>query len=212
MGSAPTTKKPTTRRPTTQKATTKKIGYSAGSSVQGVFWLKKGRYTYDYAKAVAACRASGAQLASLAQLNVAYKAGMNQCNCGWTTDKKAHYPITQKKSLIWQCGGSKPGVRTCGWQKTWDAYCYRPVGYALGSQVKGVFWLHKGRYSFNYDQAVAACKAVGAQLASLAQLNNAYKGGMNQCNCGWTTDKKAHYPITQKKSLIWQCGGSKPGV
>ena len=92
---------------------------------KGVFWLHKGRYTLTFEQAKAACKSEGARLATLAELTAAWKDGMNQCNCGWTTDKQAHYPISQKKFLIHNCGGSKPGVRHCKWQKTWDAYCFR---------------------------------------------------------------------------------------
>jgi len=102
-------------------AQVQKIGYSVGSKVKGVFLVYKGRYTFTYDQAVAACKNVGAKLATLSELNYAWLAGMDQCSCGWTTDGKAHYPIT--KSLNYGCGGHYPGVRTCSWQSTWDAYC-----------------------------------------------------------------------------------------
>ena len=102
-------------------------GFSYSAQTKGVFWLRsdKGRYTFAFKDAAGACKEIGASLATLEQLTAAYKAGMNECNCGWTTDGKAHYPICEKKDLKWACGGSVPGVRTCLWQNTWGIYCFR---------------------------------------------------------------------------------------
>ena len=80
-------------------------------------------YPYNYAQAAEACKKQGATLASSKQLYFAWKAGMNVCACGWNSDKKSRYPIVT--SLVSGCGGSKPGIRTCRWRSTWDAYCYK---------------------------------------------------------------------------------------
>ena len=81
-----------------------------------------------FESAAMACRSVGAKLASPDQMNAAYLAGMNQCNCGWINDRTARYPISRKEFLIWQCGGSTPGVRHCGsnTNSKFDAYCYKP--------------------------------------------------------------------------------------
>ena len=88
----------------------------------GVFAIRPGP-KISYNQAVAHCKAKGATLATLKQLNTAWEAGMNHCVCGWTTDKKAHWPITFQTCK--QCG-EKPGVHTCAWVSTyWEAYCYK---------------------------------------------------------------------------------------
>jgi len=170
-------------------------------SVAGVFKVGNG-YTMNYKKAVKACQKKGAKLASYKQLQFAYKAGMNVCSCGWTTSKRAYYPITYGTGK--GCGGSKPGIRRCNWKKTWNAYCFKAP-----KTVTGVFRTGH-RYKMSYHNAVAACKKLGAVLASSNQLTVAYKNGMNNCSCGWTTDKKARYPITYGTSK--GCGGSRPGI
>jgi len=189
-------------------AQVQKIGYSVGSKVKGVFLVYKGRYTFTYDQAVAACKNVGAKLATLSELNYAWLAGMDQCSCGWTTDGKAHYPIT--KSLNYGCGGHYPGVRTCSWQSTWDAYC-SDNSYTIGKTTKGVFLVREGRYTFSYDQAVAACRNVGARLASFQELMAAWVNGMDDCVCGWIAERKAvYYP--ESTGRITGCAGSKPGI
>jgi len=62
---------------------------------------------------------------------------------------------------------------------------------------KQVFNLSENIYT--YHDAKLACKSMGAELASLDNLVEAYKKGANWCNYGWSKDKLALYPI-QKKS------------
>ena len=54
---------------------------------------------------------------------------------------------------------------------------------------------------FTYDEAKAICKAQNppASLASLRQIEDAYKKGAEWCNYGWSEDQLALYP-TQKTS------------
>lgn len=63
---------------------------------------------------------------------------------------------------------------------------------------------------FTYEEAKAICKAQDppATLASLKQIESAYKKGADWCNYGWSKDQLALYP-TQKDSDK-NCG--KPGV
>ena len=48
---------------------------------------------------------------------------------------------------------------------------------------------------YTYDDAKIACKAMGAELASLEQLSHAHKSGANWCNYGWSKQQMALYPI-----------------
>jgi hypothetical protein len=50
---------------------------------------------------------------------------------------------------------------------------------------------------FTYDDAKAACKAHGSNLATYKQILNAYKKGGEWCNYGWSEGQMALYP-TQK--------------
>ena len=71
---------------------------------------------------------------------------------------------------------------------------------------------------YTYDEAHLVCKSIGAELATLEQVMDAYKSGANWCNYGWTQEQLALYPIQrsywkglQKKSRKkYQCG--YPGV
>ena len=71
---------------------------------------------------------------------------------------------------------------------------------------------------FTYDQAEKVCKKYGAELATKAQVDRAYKEGANWCNFGWTQGQMALYPIQKEyynklikdKDRKDDCG--KPGV
>ena len=60
-----------------------------------------------------------------------------------------------------------------------------------------VFNLSSNEYS--YDEARAACKAHGGDLATLEQMIEAHKRGANWCNYGWSENQMALYP-TQVES------------
>lgn len=47
---------------------------------------------------------------------------------------------------------------------------------------------------FRQDQAEAVCKAFDAELASLTQVEEAYKKGADWCSYGWSKDGLALYP------------------
>ena len=53
--------------------------------------------------------------------------------------------------------------------------------------------------TYTYDDAKAVCAAYGAQLASYDQIENAYKGGGEWCNYGWSDKQMALFP-TQKET------------
>lgn len=56
-----------------------------------------------------------------------------------------------------------------------------------------VFHLPENVYT--YDDAKIVCKSMGAELASLSQINEAQKKGANWCNYGWSKQQMALYPI-----------------
>jgi hypothetical protein len=82
---------------------------------------------------------------------------------------------------------------------------------------KEVFNISKNSYTY-YD-AEPLCKALGAELATYEQVKEAYGGGADWCNYGWTKGQMAVYPT---QTSTWeqlqqgpesernQCG--QPGV
>ncbi|XP_075955566.1 hyaluronan and proteoglycan link protein 1a [Anarhichas minor] len=67
-----------------------------------------------------------------------------------------------------------------------------------------------GRYNLNFDNATQACLEQNASVATLDQLHQAWKGGLDWCNAGWLSDGTVHYPVTRARG---PCGGNKgPGL
>jgi hypothetical protein len=69
-----------------------------------------------------------------------------------------------------------------------------PAGTVRGSEV-----FHISDNQFTYDEAEAVCAAYGTTLATLEQVIEAYNGGAEWCEYGWTQGGMALYP-TQKKT------------
>ncbi|XP_054462535.1 brevican core protein [Anoplopoma fimbria] len=55
------------------------------------------------------CRAAGAELATTAQLYLAWSEGLDRCSPGWLSDGSVRYPILAPRE---RCGGPQPGVKT----------------------------------------------------------------------------------------------------
>ncbi|KAJ0058731.1 hypothetical protein NL108_000445, partial [Boleophthalmus pectinirostris] len=75
------------------------------------------------------CVSLGGQLATVGQLYLAWRAGLDSCAPGWLSDGSVRYPVSWPRP---NCGGSQPGVRTVAPNSTmdnstalYDAYCYR---------------------------------------------------------------------------------------
>ncbi|KAM4605289.1 neurocan core protein-like [Polymixia lowei] len=75
------------------------------------------------------CVSLGGQLATVGQLYLAWRAGLDSCAPGWLSDGSVRYPVTRPRQ---DCGGDKPGVHTIISNSTsdntttlYDAYCYR---------------------------------------------------------------------------------------
>lgn len=75
------------------------------------------------------CVSLGGQLATVGQLYLAWKAGLDSCAPGWLSDGSVRYPVTSPRP---ECGGNRAGVHTVTPNSTADnatalynAYCYR---------------------------------------------------------------------------------------
>ncbi|KAJ8011615.1 hypothetical protein DPEC_G00060090 [Dallia pectoralis] len=85
------------------------------------------------------CISLGGQLATVGQLYLAWRAGLDTCAPGWLSDGSVRYPINQPRQ---GCGGDQPGIRTVipntdkstttsgsanstDHTPLYDAYCYR---------------------------------------------------------------------------------------
>lgn len=86
------------------------------------------------------CVSLGGQLATVGQLYLAWRAGLDSCAPGWLSDGSVRYPVTWPRP---DCGGYQPGVRTITPNSTadnatvlYDAYCYR--GHSLRRQLETV--------------------------------------------------------------------------
>ncbi|XP_074469684.1 brevican core protein-like isoform X4 [Sebastes fasciatus] len=55
------------------------------------------------------CRAEGAELATTAELYLAWSEGLDRCSPGWLSDGSVRYPIIDPRE---RCGGPQPGVKT----------------------------------------------------------------------------------------------------
>lgn len=78
------------------------------------------------------CRAAGAELATTAQLYLAWSKGLDRCSPGWLSDGSVRYPIIKPRE---RCGGPQAGVKTLyrfsnqtGFPETsslHDVYCFK---------------------------------------------------------------------------------------
>uniref|UniRef100_A0A3Q1EG12 Neurocan core protein-like n=1 Tax=Acanthochromis polyacanthus TaxID=80966 RepID=A0A3Q1EG12_9TELE len=75
------------------------------------------------------CVSLGGQLATVGQLYLAWRAGLDSCAPGWLSDGSVRYPVAWPRL---DCGGSQSGVHTVSPNSTadnatalYDAYCYR---------------------------------------------------------------------------------------
>jgi len=75
------------------------------------------------------------------------------------------------------------------------------------------------RNIYTYDEAVPVCRALGAELATFEQVQEAHKSGADWCNYGWVKGQMAVYP-TQKETwdklqtgpTAYKQACGKPGV
>lgn len=54
---------------------------------------------------------------------------------------------------------------------------------------------HVANQDYTYEQAKCKCESYGGELASKAQIIDAYNNGANWCTYGWSDKQTAYYPV-----------------
>ncbi|MED6277951.1 hypothetical protein CHARACLAT_018699 [Characodon lateralis] len=164
-----------------------------------------GRYSLSFQQAKRACEGIGAQVATPDQLLAAYFDGYEQCDAGWLVDQSVRYPIQVPREGCYGDMDGQPGVRNYGTMdpnNLFDVYCYI-------EQIHGKVLYDPIPQQLSFDEAQSYCRAVGAQLATTAQLYLAWSEGLDRCSPGWLSDGSVRYPIVTPRE---RCGGPQAGV
>ncbi|XP_034051858.1 LOW QUALITY PROTEIN: neurocan core protein-like [Gymnodraco acuticeps] len=134
------------------------------------------------------CVSLGGQLATVGQLYLAWRAGLDSCAPGWLSDGSVRYPVTWRRP---DCGGGQLGVRTITPNSTtdnttalYDAYCYRGKMKDSGSisQIYTSLW---EPWSYLTDSSDANSAGTGSPDVTTQQTTTA-RDGSSASPSNWT--------------------------
>ncbi|XP_026879598.2 neurocan core protein isoform X2 [Electrophorus electricus] len=102
--------------------------YCFASDMRGEVFPSSAAGTLTLSKAAAHCASLGSQLATVGQLHLAWRSGLDHCVPGWLADGSVRYPVNKPRP---ECGNGEAGVRTLSSTELgngttlFGAYCYR---------------------------------------------------------------------------------------
>ncbi|XP_077976929.1 aggrecan core protein-like [Glandiceps talaboti] len=162
------------------------------------------RYELTFSEAELECKKYDAVLATHEQLEEGWLRGLGYCSAGWLADGTVEYPMQYERSGC----GSKAGIIVMGYRdKTnmYDAYCYRDVT----PKVEGAVTFHvesrEGQNQLTLAEAIKECQKHDAEIATVAQLYDAWEQGMGICQAGWLSNGQLGFPSQEVSEL---CGNA----
>uniref|UniRef100_A0A8C9X765 Lymphatic vessel endothelial hyaluronic receptor 1a n=1 Tax=Sander lucioperca TaxID=283035 RepID=A0A8C9X765_SANLU len=115
-------------------------------------------------------------------------------------------------NMIWLCISS---VLQLLFLKVSKSNKWFPVFPAANQSIAGVFQvsdlndLNQPQYGFNASEARRLCSALGVNIASKAQVQDALTRGLETCRFGWIDE---HFAVIPRIKALSNCGKSQTGL
>ncbi|XP_026169648.1 neurocan core protein-like [Mastacembelus armatus] len=168
------------------------------------------------------CVSLGGQLATVGQLYLAWRAGLDSCAPGWLSDGSVRYPVTWPRP---DCGGSQPGVRTVTANSTtdnttalYDAYCYRGKVKDTGSisQIYTSLWKPWSYLTGSTDTDSTGTDSIDRTTQQTTTTRNWSSDGTDVSPSNWTglvdLEEEATLHSADPSTGPWSSDSSGPYV